>query len=429
MFLKKNLLSNLFKVSLFFFPISFVAGSLVVNLNTIFFLLFGFIYIYSNKLKLNFNIISYCLLCFFLVIIISSYNNIDLIGEQNFYKSIFLIRFYLIYILLEVLFQNNKIEIKYFFYVCYVLIILISLDLALQFFTGENILGYKPWEGRITGIFEHEAIAGSYIQKIFIFSLAAIFIKSYSNLKHKDLLIVISFLIIFFASYIANNRISFFILFSLSFFLLIFFKDFRKNLIIALIILIPIFSYFYKNDNQTNLRYKVFINKITKIIEFSGTAQDSSNEEELYNKKIEEKKTQLPNHLRIYITAYQSFEENYILGNGLKAFRYKCNKFLDKKNTLCSTHPHNYHLEILHDTGLLGFLSLFFFSLLLLIKNIKLILGNKISYRNKIIISLLLINFLIEIFPFKSTGSLFTTWNGTLLWLSIALLNFNKKLG
>ena len=45
----------------------------------------------------------------------------------------------------------------------------------MQFFYGKNILGYEPWEGRITGIFGSEAIAGGYIQKFLIFSLISIF--------------------------------------------------------------------------------------------------------------------------------------------------------------------------------------------------------------------------------------------------------------
>ncbi len=333
------------------------------------------------------------------------------------------------FILLEVLLLHKKIDVKYFFYICFILIIFVCLDLSLQFFSGKNILGYEPWEGRITGIFEHEAIAGSYVQKIFLFSLIAIFIQLIISSRKKDILYIFSFITIFFGSYIANNRISFLILFSLLFFLIIFFKEFRKNLIIALIILVPFFNYFYKNDDQLNLRYKGFINKISKIIEFSGynNKKEADKNYEIDNEQINVSNSNLPNHLKIYITSYKSFEENYFLGSGLKSFRYNCYKFLNKKNTLCSTHPHNYHLEILHDSGLTGFLFLLIFALSLLIKKTKLIFTNNLSYKNKIILSLLIVNFLIEIFPFKSTGSLFTTWNGSLFWLSIALLNYNEN--
>ena len=97
-----------------------------------------------------------------------------------------------------------------------------------------------------------------------------------------------------------------------------------------------------------------------------------------------------------------------------------------QKNTICSTHPHNYHLEVLHDTGLVGFVIITFFVFYLLINKSKLIFSSNISYSEKIFLSLIVINFLIEIFPIKSTGSLFTTWNGTLLWISIALLNYKN---
>ena len=50
------------------------------------------------------------------------------------------------------------------------------------------------------------------------------------------------------------------------------------------------------------------------------------------------------------------FEENKIFGHGIKSFRYKCN--LDKYNSgpkSCSTHPHNYYLQILSASGFLVF--------------------------------------------------------------------------
>ena len=155
--------------------VSFVIGSLVVNLNIILFLILGLIYLFLNKIKIIFNLTNLVLLSFFIVCILSSLINIDLIGEKNFYKSIFLLRFYFLYLLIETLIFNKKIEVKYFSHVCYLLIILISLDLALQFFIGKNILGYEPWEGRITGIFEHEAIAGSFCKKYIFFLLSQFF--------------------------------------------------------------------------------------------------------------------------------------------------------------------------------------------------------------------------------------------------------------
>ncbi len=424
--IKNHFFLPLLRILFYSLPVSFVIGSLVVNLNIILFLILGLIYLFLNKIKIIFNLTNLVLLSFFIVCILSSLINIDLIGEKNFYKSIFLLRFYFLYLLIETLIFNKKIEVKYFSHVCYLLIILISLDLALQFFIGKNILGYEPWEGRITGIFEHEAIAGSFLQKIYIFSLISIFLIFYLNNKENNYKVILSFIVIIFASYVASNRISFLILISSTIFLIIFFRRFRKNLILSLIFLIPFFYYFYNNDNQINLRYQGFIYKITKIIKLDNLNSFSDNNI-ISKDKNDEIQASLPNHLKIYVTTYQSFKKNLWLGNGVKSFRYNCKNFLDQKNTLCSTHPHNYHLEVLHDTGLIGFILLSIFVILFLWKKISLILSSNFLSSQKIILSLLVLNFLVEIFPFKSTGSFFTTWNGSLLWISIALLNIERK--
>ena len=426
MLVKNNLFLSLVQISFYFLPISLIIGSLIVNINILIFVLLGSIYLINQKIIINFNLINTTLLLFFLTVIISTLINIETLGIENFVKSIFLLKFFLIYILLESLILNDKINIQYFFNICLGLIIFISADLALQFFSGKNILGYQPWEGRITGIFEHEAIAGAFIQKIFIFSLISIFMILHSKVKARNLLQTIFFTIIIFGSFVASNRISFVILISLIFFIIIFYKSFRKNLLISLIVLIPVVSFSYKFDPQINHKYQDFINKVKKMgITTSALTNAGSKKEKASSKS--NKASSGSNHGKIYLTTVISFNESKLLGHGLKSFRINCRKFLDQKDALCSTHPHNYHLEILHDTGIIGFCLISIFAFLLLFSKYKNLRFSSLNHTEKIIISLLALNFMIEIFPIKSTGSLFTTWNGTLLWLSIALVNYGNK--
>ncbi|MDC1212847.1 hypothetical protein N8016_03535 [Pelagibacteraceae bacterium] len=164
-----------------------------------------------------------------MTIIISTLIHLDNLGVEIFLKSIFLLKFFLIYIILETLILNDKINLRYFFNFCLLLILLISWDLLLQFFTGKNILGYKPWEGRITGIFEHEAIAGAYVQKIFIFALIGILVLLNQKKISYNLSQIIFFITVLSASFVASNRISFLILASLIIFIGIFYNRFRKN--------------------------------------------------------------------------------------------------------------------------------------------------------------------------------------------------------
>jgi O-antigen ligase len=421
MLFKKRIPFSLVEISLYFLPLSLIAGSLVVNLNILVFLTFGLAYLAINKIKISFNISNILLFLFFVFVIFSSYLNLEVIGLNNFIKSFLLLKFFFLYLIVEILIKEEKINFKFFFYICLVLITLLSLDLLLQFFYGKNILGYEPWEGRITGIFEHEAIAGAYLQKIFIFSLAGVAIIFNQKNSTNFLLSTLLLIIIILGSYVASNRISFLILLVTIFILIAFFSIFRKRLIISLFILLPIFFLIYQSDNQTNIKYKGFVYKIIKLSEIK-----KSNDIEIINQEEILIKNSLPNHGKIFLTAYKSFNDNKIFGNGLKSFRYKCNNFLKEENSLCSTHPHNYHLEVLHDTGLVGFIILSLFVLTVLFNSIKFILIKKNLYYEKLILSLIVLNFLIEIFPIKSTGSLFTTWNGTLLWASIALINVRK---
>ena len=152
MFKKKSLL-NLVQVSFNFLPISIVLGSLVINLNIFIFLILSSIFFYQEKIKLKLNKINTPLFLFFLIIIISSLINLKIIGFENFLKSILLLKFFLIYIFLETLFKEKKIDLKNFFTISLYLVIFISLDVILQFITGKNIERFEPHDGRIAGIF------------------------------------------------------------------------------------------------------------------------------------------------------------------------------------------------------------------------------------------------------------------------------------
>ena len=428
MFIKKNNLLSGLQISFYFFPIILICGSLIVNLYSILFILIASIYLLIDKIKIQFNFINISLFLFFLTTIFTSFLNIEIVGQDNFIKSIFLLRFFLLFILIETLFFNKKINLKYFFYACFFTTLFLSIDLCLQFFYGKNILGFEPWEGRVTGVFRSEAIAGAYIQKMFIFLLIFFFLIT-KNLNNKYLPIILFLLIIIiFSSFISNNRISFLILILTLLFVIIFYKTLRKKLLICFLILLPIFIYFFKNNSQINSHYVNFIDRIILVSKLEKNFDLLNKKQTEYaidsNKNIAA--ISLPEHFKIYTASIESFKENKLLGNGLKSFRFKCQKFQDQKKFLCSTHPHNFHLEILHDAGLIGFFFISFFSVGLIIKITKHILFKNTFYEEKIILSLILLNFLIEIFPLKSTGSFFTTWNGTILWFSIALVNYNN---
>ena len=84
----------------------------------------------------------------------------------------------------------------------------------------------------------------------------------------------------------------------------------------------------------------------------------------------------------------------------------------------CNTHPHNIYLEIWSELGILFFIFFIIFNIYFLFKLFKVYFFNK-EYQQEasIIISLYSMLF----FPIQTTGSLFSTWNGVIYWICIAL--------
>ena len=116
------------------------------------------------------------------------------------------------------------------------------------------------------------------------------------------------------------------------------------------------------------------------------------------------------------------------VGNGIKSFRDLCAKqninslSEDKK---CSTHPHNIHLEILSETGGIGYLIYLTLLLLIISNSYKIIINRKNFSKDNyylIFLSSFLI-FLILFFPFKSSGRIFSSFFGYLFWFNLSVLN------
>ena len=116
---------------------------------------------------------------------------------------------------------------------------------------------------------------------------------------------------------------------------------------------------------------------------------------------------------------------NKYFGGGIKNFRFYCHERpnINKDSEfVCNMHPHNYYLEVLTETGVVGFtiLSLIFFAVIYITFIKKYFLVSSLNNNNLIIPFIFL--FLIEIFPIRSSGSFFTTGNAVYVFMLIGII-------
>ena len=445
----KNFLNTNFKllnILFFCFPIAFLIGNGVTNIVTFLVCLIG-IFAFSNKLYLIKNsLVSSTILAFFIILFSSTLLDVwEDPKNDHFFKSISYFRYFFLFLVTSFFIESEKFNFKYFLISSFVCILFLSLDIIYQFINGSDIFGFKGYESskyHLSGFLKDEYIAGAYIQKFFIFSLV-LFPFFLKKLENKKFIISIFLTIIFFTGILySGNRIPLMMFIFSMFFIMIFIKNLRFPIVIGALFCSIIFYTSIKNNENLKSYYISFY---SNVIFIADSIKKYSFEEypELENKKgkrfvneVRKKDTEwvkkyklIPyasGHAVTYLTAIDLWTDSPIIGNGIKSFRIKCLNKLYLPNRNCQTHPHNYYLELLNDTGLVGTLFLLF-AIFFLLKN-KFLNFKYYKKKEKLLAICIFIIIISEFFPIRSTGSFFSTYNSSFIFFVLGILNGLKKI-
>ena len=136
-----------------------------------------------------------------------------------------------------------------------------------------------------------------------------------------------------------------------------------------------------------------------------------------------------PSHESHYRSAYKIFLDNKILGSGVNTFRKLCsNEKYEFNNLSCSTHPHNTYIQILSETGIVGFLFLVFVLVYFckyILKHALLRFNHKNYFTDFEIC--ILSGIAIYLWPFIPTGNIFSNWLNIIMILNFPFLIWSRK--
>jgi len=442
---KKESYKEKFIIFLFsFLPISLILGNSVINSNILIIDLFFLLTCYRQKQwSWIRNKYFYFFISIWIYLVINSVvsENYETIGvfdtirkeivwpeTDSIIRSVGFIRFIILLFAVQYFFFNSKKIFNQIFLYWSIIIFVVLIDVIFERIFGFNLLGFEsPSSKRIVSFFKDELVVGGFILG-FSFLISGFLFQLTKNDTVKKILPSIFFCLSIICIYLSGERSNFIkALITVSIILLLindsYFYIKKKYIFLFIIIGLTLVTLISEDTYHSQIRsYK----KITRTTWLTHSLDVFLSTPTLYEKLGHLR------HFAHYEVAWQIFKDNPISGVGNLKFRYICHnkKYSNTKilytHERCSTHPHQIHLEILSEQGILGYLIIIFTVFSILFNSIK------IYCKTGDLIHLSSILFVLAYFiPLLPTGSFFSTFGGAIFWINfsfvLAFLNKPKE--
>ena len=410
-------------------PFLLITGPLLSDLAiSICSIIFLINYFLNKELKKYFkNKIFYIYLIFCAYLIFNSI----IISEEILFSlknSLFYFRFGIFSICVWYVLENNLKLIKYVFYSILLCFLILVFDGFIQYYLGKNIFGWELYPGpRISSFFGDELIYGSYLSRLLPVLFAFMILNIEKKIINKKIqyLTFLIFILSDIAVFLSGERTAFFFI-NLGAILFIS-SSINYKIPRAFIFGFSTFIILLLSFLGSDAKERIFDRTVN---EMNITKSENSNSQIYIFSKT---------HHEHYISATKMFLDNPFFGVGYKNFRFACSddRYLISVNS-CTTHPHNIYLQLLSETGVIGFFFVSFLFCIIIYKFSKQIIVNIFYKNNKKYLYndfevCLIIAIIISIWPFAPSGNIFNNWLsiisfyplGFLIW---SLNNKTKKI-
>jgi O-antigen ligase len=390
-------------------PLCLLTGPALPDLLVILIDFFFLIYIFKyKKYKLFKNNFFYFFLFFYFILLLSSLFSNDI--QLSLKSAIPYIRFGIFILAVNYIFESYLNLESLLNKLCKILILILFIlfvDSTYQAIYYKNIFGFKIDQTfRVSSVFGSELIMGGFVMRVTMLLIGIlIFLKK--NKYFFFTILTISYVLIIYS----GERTAFYLFSIFNLILFIKFqiyknkKDFLKIILISFIIILIFFkSVFF------NRIFVMTVNQITilkeeqyKVVAFT------------------------PTHQELYVTAFNIFQKYPIFGSGLKTFRTECkNKNYSQSELGCSTHPHNFYMQILSEVGILAFI-IFVIAYLYISKFIFKELNTSQPTNLRKFEYILYLSFFVMLFPLAPSGNFFNNWLSIMIFFSAGILTALMK--
>ena len=235
---------------------------------------------------------------------------------------------------------------------------------------------------------------GSYLSRLFPLLFALFLIKE--KTRFETYFIGLLFILIDVLIYMSGERTAFFYLNLSTLFIIVLINQYQKFRLLTFIIAFALIGTLTLNNDQLKTRM------ITKPATNMGFVK--SDQEKYIFTKVHD------SHIK---TAFNMFLDKPVFGHGPKMFRVICkNEKYATGIKPCMTHPHNFYVQLLAETGIIGFL--FLLSVLLYVvycslRQFKTIIFKEQRYLTDYQVCLLAC-LLITVWPLSPNGNFFNNW-------------------
>lgn len=405
---------------IYLLPICLVTGpflpDLIVSLSSLIFIIFS---IKNKYFKYYNNIYFKTFLIFWIYITINSIFAVNPLLSLK--SSFFFFRFAIFSILICYLLDKNKNFIKFFALSLFVTFFVVLIDTYFQYFIGFNILGIQsPQPDRLSSFFGEELIVGSFLSRLFPLVMAFGILMSERGIKHLNVVSILFLILTDVIIFLSGERTSFGLLVITNVMYIIYITRYKILRIFGFGISIFVIIFFVFNDTTLERR---MIQQTLK--DFTSKSMVNIENKEIAS---HERKRNLfvfsSQHESHYLTALNMFFDNILFGVGPNMFRHECsNQKYAEGEFNCTTHPHNIHVQLLAEVGIIGYIIFLIPLLFLAIFFVKnLLLFNKKNTLLHDYKSCLFICIFLTMFPLAPSGNFFHNWLSIIYFLPVGFI-------